>query len=139
MKHIVVGLDGSPRAPDVLRVAIDQARNRGTKLVVVRVVSWIPELPEGMRGASPEDVADAELRKLEEFVEGQGASSLVEKYVCRIGAPWRVLCEVAREEGSELLVVGTHGYSGVDHVIGTTAARVVNHAHCSVLVARTPS
>ena len=38
--------------------------------------------------------------------------------------------------GADLIVVGSHGYSGIDHLLGTTAARVVNHADRSVLVVR---
>jgi nucleotide-binding universal stress UspA family protein len=37
-----------------------------------------------------------------------------------------------------LIVIGSHGYGGLDRVLGTTAARVVNHALCSVLVVRPP-
>jgi nucleotide-binding universal stress UspA family protein len=37
-----------------------------------------------------------------------------------------------------LILIGSHGYSGLDHLLGTTAARVVNHADRSVLVVRHP-
>jgi nucleotide-binding universal stress UspA family protein len=56
--------------------------------------------------------------------------------MCAWGAAWQVLVDVAKETRAELVVVGTHGFSGVDHVIGTTASRLVNHAPCSVLVVR---
>ena len=36
----------------------------------------------------------------------------------------------------DLIVIGSHGYSGIDRLIGTTAAKVVNHAKQSVLVVR---
>ena len=38
-----------------------------------------------------------------------------------------------------LIVIGSHGYGGIDHLLGTTAARVVNHADRPVLVVRGPS
>jgi universal stress protein F len=34
------------------------------------------------------------------------------------------------------VVIGSHGYGGLDRVLGTTAAKIVNHASCSVLVVR---
>jgi universal stress protein F len=52
-----------------------------------------------------------------------------------VGVPWQAICEMARSLEAELIVIGSHGYSGFDRVLGTTAAKVVNHAHCSVLVA----
>ncbi|HXX83175.1 MAG TPA: universal stress protein, partial [Casimicrobiaceae bacterium] len=55
-----------------------------------------------------------------------------------IGVPWRAVCDVAIADKVDLIVVGSHGYGGVDRIIGTTAAKIVNHAHCSVLVARKP-
>jgi nucleotide-binding universal stress UspA family protein len=42
----------------------------------------------------------------------------------------------ARAIGADLIVIGSHGYGGLDRVLGTTAARVVNHADRSVLVVR---
>lgn len=63
-------------------------------------------------------------------------AGLVERVEARLGAPWQVLCDLATLEKVDLIVIGTHGYSGIDHLLGTTATRVVNHAPCSVLVVR---
>jgi len=56
----------------------------------------------------------------------------------KIGVPWETICEAAREKQADLVVIGSHGYRGLDRLLGTTAAKVVNHAHCSVLVVREP-
>ncbi|HJZ85781.1 MAG TPA: universal stress protein [Polyangia bacterium] len=53
-----------------------------------------------------------------------------------IGTAWQVICRTARELDADLIVIGSHGYGGIERVLGTTAARVVNHADRSVLVAR---
>ena len=63
-------------------------------------------------------------------------AELVERVEARLGAPWQVICDLATVEKVDLIVIGTHGYSGIDHLLGTTATRVVNHAPCSVLVVR---
>ena len=55
-----------------------------------------------------------------------------------VGTPWQSITEVAVEENVDLILIGSHGYSGIDHVLGTTAAKVVNHADRSVLVVRAP-
>src|SRR5271170_5615149 len=40
-----------------------------------------------------------------------------------LGIPWQAICKVALDEKADLIVIGSHGYSGIDHVLGTTAAR----------------
>jgi nucleotide-binding universal stress UspA family protein len=53
-----------------------------------------------------------------------------------VGAPWEAVCNAARTTAVDVIVIGSHGYSGLDRLLGTTAARIVNHAPCSVLVVR---
>jgi nucleotide-binding universal stress UspA family protein len=53
-----------------------------------------------------------------------------------VANPWRGVCAAALEEQVDLIVIGSHGYGALDHVLGTNAARIVNHAPCSVLVVR---
>ena len=55
-----------------------------------------------------------------------------------VGVPWDGLCNEAKRRRANLLVIGSHGYGALDRLLGTTAAKVVNHAHCSVLVVREP-
>ena len=50
--------------------------------------------------------------------------------------PWEALCLCAQAHEADLIVIGSHGYGGLDRILGTTAARVVNHARCSVFVVR---
>lgn len=50
------------------------------------------------------------------------------------GVPFREICRMADEEGCRLIVIGTHGRTGLSHLlIGSTAERVVQHAPCPVL------
>jgi nucleotide-binding universal stress UspA family protein len=53
-----------------------------------------------------------------------------------IDVPWRGICEAARREDAALVVIGSHAYGGIERLLGTTAAQVVNHADRSVLVVR---
>ncbi|HEV3189281.1 MAG TPA: universal stress protein, partial [Polyangiaceae bacterium] len=53
-----------------------------------------------------------------------------------VGTPWEAVCNAARAAGADVIVIGSHGYAGFDRLLGTTAARIVNHAACSVLVVR---
>ncbi|BCR05444.1 universal stress protein [Desulfuromonas versatilis] len=55
---------------------------------------------------------------------------------CRVtaGIPFKEICRLADEENAGLIVIGTHGRTGLSHLlIGSTAERVVQHASCPVL------
>jgi universal stress protein A len=55
------------------------------------------------------------------------------------GNPWSVICQYAKDAQIDLLVVSTHGRTGLRHVlIGSTAERIVQHAPCPVLVVKNP-
>ena len=61
---------------------------------------------------------------------------LVEKLHIAIGTPWQAICRAAVEDDVDLIVVGSHGYDTLDKVLGTTCAKIVNHADRAVLVVR---
>lgn len=139
MKTILVGLDGSPRAPGVLTAATNVARAHGAKLILLRTVGLPPEVPHEFWKTTDESLLDVLQRQARSYLEEQAARvprELLEKTEVIVGQPWQAICETARREDADLIVVGSHGYSGLDHLIGTTAAKVVNHASCSVLVER---
>ncbi|MBI5863595.1 MAG: universal stress protein [Planctomycetes bacterium] len=55
----------------------------------------------------------------------------------RVGNPWPMICEYARLSEIDLIVVTTHGRTGLGHaIIGSTAERIVQHAPCPVLVVK---
>jgi nucleotide-binding universal stress UspA family protein len=57
-----------------------------------------------------------------------------------LGDPRSVLIEAARREKSDLLVIGSHGRSGMAKLLlGSVASHVVGHAPCSVLVVKRPA
>ena len=53
------------------------------------------------------------------------------------GTPWSAICDYAQRELIELIVVATHGRTGLKHaLIGSTAERIVRHAPCPVLTVK---
>lgn len=141
MDRILVALDGSPRAPGVLATAASLAERLGAKLWLFRAVGVPLEVPSEVYSMAPDSVAGllqergmADLRQLAAGVKPE----LVAGVRVALGAPWQAICEAARAYGASLVVVGSHGYGGLDRVLGTTAAKVVNHADRSVLVVRAP-
>jgi nucleotide-binding universal stress UspA family protein len=140
MKKILVCLDTSPRAPRVLAAAVALARRTGGRLTLFRSVGLPPELShDDVFGISPNtlmqkllDTAKESLAKVRSDVDGD----LVEGVAVSVGTPWDAICAEASTIGADLVIVGSHGYGALDRVLGTTAAKVVNHAHCSVMVVR---
>ena len=140
MKKILTCLDNSPRAIHVLAAAVDLARRTGAKLTLFRSVGLPPELAhDDIIGVSPNQLIDRLLESARDALQKLAAEvppELLEGVEVRVGTPWNAICAEATALGVDLVVIGSHGYSGVDRILGTTAAKVVNHADRSVLVVR---
>ena len=140
MKNLLVCLDTSPRAPHVLAAAIDLARRTQSKLTLFRSVGIPPKLAQDdIFGMTPNKIlekllADAK-KALSRFTEDI-APELLAGVEVRVGIPWDAICAEAKSLAVDVIVIGSHGYRGIDRVLGTTAAKVVNHAECSVFVVR---
>ena len=129
--------DGSRQA---LRLAIDRL-GPDSHLVLLHV--WEPPYVYGPDAGLPGAVvvetkalAEAELARWKGEAEQLGARGV--STVLAGGAPWHEIVEVARRDPSiDLIVMGTHGRTGLSHVLlGSVAEKVVRHASCPVLVAR---
>ena len=141
IRRILVGLDGSPREARVLEVAQDLVLRYDARVTLMRAVGLPPEVP-------PEAWQNPKL-SVKEFLEGKAREGLEQlardlapavRARCElqvvVASAWQALCMGAQALEADLIVIGSHGYGGLDRVLGTTAARVVNHALCSVLVVR---
>jgi nucleotide-binding universal stress UspA family protein len=57
----------------------------------------------------------------------------------RTGSPWGATCKYAQENEIDLIVVATHGHTGLRHtLLGGTAERIIQHAPCPVLTVKDP-
>jgi len=142
MKKILVGIDGSPRQRSVLAAAADMARRMGARLVVLRAAKLSTELPPEAYLMPEDEVTTILERRAKVAVDDavrELPPQLVERVRVEVADPWRALCEAAVEDDVDLIVIGAHGYGPLDRLLGTTAARVVDHADRSVLVVREPS
>jgi universal stress protein F len=138
-KTILVALDGSPRAPNVLARAIAMAHEEGTQLVLMRAIGLPADVPQDLWKTTDRPLLEVLEERAKTYLKEcalevpepvRGASRVV------VGSPWHSICEAARGLHADLIVLGSHGYSGIDRLLGTTAAKVVDHASCSVLVVR---
>jgi nucleotide-binding universal stress UspA family protein len=140
MKRILVALDGSRSAPRVLQAAVELAQLANAKLVLYRAVVVMPDLPADFLKQTDDRLEDVLLRNARNDLERLSLSvpvGLVEKVDASFATPWDGICRKAIEQGVDLIVIGSHGYGGLDRILGTTAGKVANHADRNVLVVST--
>lgn len=113
---------------ELMQQAVSMARNEHAELIVLSVV---PEL-EANLNARPED----HLPELEAFVAAHDIKDVKVKCMVRPGAPHRAIPRIAGQEKCDLIVMNSHNPRIRDYFIGSTAAHVVMHAKCDVLIVR---
>jgi nucleotide-binding universal stress UspA family protein len=138
IESILVALDASALAPRVLSAALDLADALDATVVLFRAITIPPEFPPAAHVGQdplPAFLEREAMEQLEALARGDARPIETELVVSR-GQPWRAIVDAARRRNVDLVVLGSHGYHGLDRVLGTTAARVVDHAPCSVHVVR---
>jgi len=139
MKKLLVCLDGSKRETEVLSAAIELARKCGAQVLLFRSIGVPTDLPPTAYSIPVDEVPRLLQRQAEDALAELAKG--VPPELCAglrvsLGVPWPTIEQIAAEEDVDLIVIGSHGYHGLDRVLGTTAAKVVNHADRSVLVVR---
>jgi nucleotide-binding universal stress UspA family protein len=146
-KAIVVGVDGSEASHAALRWGAEEARLRFAPLVAVQAWSFIPPQPIGDPGmlAMPagdlpgqlDAESEAARIALDEAVEvalGADPELEVERRLVEGDAGEALVAESA---SAELVVVGSHGRSGLKAaLLGSVSRHVVDHATCPVVVVK---
>jgi nucleotide-binding universal stress UspA family protein len=142
---ILFAADFSDSSQRAFELACSLADEKGTKLVVLHVLepNWVPEEPvyfgqQSMQFynlAAGETRCDALRRKLCEFYPPSCALDVT--YEVREGDVPAEILETARKMRSNLIVMGTHGRTGLRWLLaGSVATAVLRRAHCPVLALR---
>jgi nucleotide-binding universal stress UspA family protein len=75
--------------------------------------------------------------ELERLIETEIAGKVHARKIVRTGKPFYEINQYALEENMSLIIIATHGHSGMEHILfGSTAEKVVRRAACPVLVVR---
>lgn len=143
-RTIIVGVDYSdfciPAVDEALRIA---AGTPGTRLMpLLALPGGLPSSPDAAEDLTKDVVSRSE-ENLLHLVEARARALGLElpRVIpsVRFGLPAERLLAEAREQSAVLLVVGTHGRRGLQHLLlGSVAEEVMRQAPCSVLVARSP-
>ena len=139
-QRIVCPTDFSPTAARAVELATRLAGAAKAELVLLHVVPAINYPTRGLAiaGAFPnleqELIAQAKQRLEQEQVAANGCTLRRE---VRHGDPYEQILACARDAKADLVVLGTHGHTGLRHaLLGSTAERVVRLAECPVLTVR---
>ena len=142
-KHIVFATDGSPSAAKASQTAIELARTNGAKLTVVFVIDPYPymSLGEGTGDAFQAymNAAYAASAKVtEDLVEqAKKAGVTMEKSVVEGDDVASAIVMVAEQRGGDLVVVGSHGRTGIQKfILGSVASKVLTMSKVPVLIVR---
>lgn len=141
MKRILVAIDFSSHSDLALDLAVEFAKKFDAKLDLLHVFDLpIPVVNPYEIAVPPAYVKDAEesaRQKLEER-RVKVAAAGVETEAHLASAPIATaITEAASETNADLVVVGTHGHTGLKHaLLGSVAERIVRHAPCPVLTVK---
>lgn len=143
LKSILVPLDFSPPSKKALDYAVSVAQQFKAKLTLLNVVEPVatPDFAATFPLVMEDDqVMAAAKKELERKTKAARVPrGIVEKVLVRFGRSFHEITEAARTRKVDLIIISTHGYTGLKHaLLGSTTERVVRHAPCPVLVVRQP-
>ena len=144
IKKILVPTDFSADATNALNYALDLAKPAGAEIILLHVIEPIYyATPVDMYVTTPNlaaivdeqrALAKQELAKVAATVKKRGLAC---RTILEMGTPAHVITETARRKKPGLLVMATHGRTGMMHfVLGSVAEKVVRTCTCPVLTVR---
>ncbi|HEY9119291.1 MULTISPECIES: universal stress protein [Marinobacter] len=135
---VMVAIDLTEEAPQVLGKALEVSKAHGAELMLVHVVE-----PVGYAygGDIPMDLSElqdqldkAAHEQLQAYGDQYGISK--ENQVVTVGRPESEIHRLAKEQGVDLVIVGSHGRRGIQLLLGSTANGVLHGSECDVLAVR---
>lgn len=134
-KHIIVAVDLSHG--DAGRALLAKATALLSPGGVIRLLHVLEDVPSYVEAEIPSDLRDRRRAeaKVELGVLVESKDVKVETEI-RTGAAASQILQCAEDSGADLIMIASHKPGLSDYFIGSTAARVVRHAQCSVLIIR---
>ncbi|MGI8605500.1 MAG: universal stress protein [Verrucomicrobiales bacterium] len=139
LERILVPVDFSDNSRKAVEAAVELHKFASGQLILLYVLEpLVITFGEALPTELPTDekrmvAANVEMEKL-----GRSLSvKMPAETLVLDGTSWDVICDVADRKNVDLIVIASHGYKGLKRfVLGSTAERVVRHAHCPVLVVK---
>ncbi|KAF0153268.1 MAG: uspa domain-containing protein [Ignavibacteria bacterium] len=143
IKKILVPIDFSDYSKTALKYAAQFAKQFDAKIFLIYVVEPMIYPADFSMGqiAIPSSDIDLTSRAVEELkrLAAEIDNGLEIETIIKTGKPFVEINDTANEENIDLIIIATHGHTGVEHLLfGSTAEKVVRKAPCPVLTLREP-
>lgn len=144
IRKILVPIDFSDYSKSALKYAVSFAKRFNAELCLIYVVEPIIYPPDFSMGQIAIPTLDLEMDKrafeeLNKLAEKEIPNELITNTIVKTGKPFIEIIETAGEEDIDLIIIATHGHTGMEHILfGSTAEKVVRKAPCPVLTLREP-
>jgi nucleotide-binding universal stress UspA family protein len=142
INRILVPIDFSEHSKGALKYAIPFAEQFVASIDLIYVVEptvYPADFTFGQVGFPnvEEELRVRGARDLDKLIEEEIAGRVKARRVIKTGKPFYEINQYAREANIDLIIIATHGHTGVEHILfGSTAEKVVRKAPCPVLVVR---
>ncbi len=138
-KRILAPVDFSQSSDRALHYALTYAQRFDAELLLLHVVEAFPiDYILGVKSSKEGNewqLEQARTRLRELSVKVIGDTRIRTKSMVKFGKPYHEIAKVAKSEAVDLIIIPTHGYTGLRHIqLGSTAEMVVRYAPCPVLV-----
>ena len=145
LHRILVPIDFSKHSQNALNYAVAFAEKFGAEIYLLNVVQdlalFIPDAVTAVPPISPpvEQLTAAARSALNDAILKMPLQNIPHQAEVREGTPFYEIIQFAKEKSIDLIVMGTHGHSGLVHVLlGSVTEKVVRKAPCPVLTVRDP-
>jgi len=144
-KTILFPTDGSPLSDKATVTAVQMARLHGARIIAISVIQPFPFLPMGDSGVVVPDAGiyerqmnDAAERNIAKVgLAAQQAGVPYEGLVVMSPSPYEEIVEAAKKHGVDLIVMASHGRSGLNRLLlGSETQKVLSHTELPVLILR---
>lgn len=135
-KKVIIAVDESPIAEKVAAKGFELCKQLDAEIAVVSVadtsfpITDAAVTPKEMAEIIKNDFRKAHQLLIEKVFEGSNVWSFVEE-----GVPYEMILKAAQQWEADLIIIGTHGRSGLAHVLmGSVAEKVIRHSAIPLLV-----
>ncbi len=141
VNHILVPVDFSSDSANATEMAIELAKKLEARITLLHVIHEVYIGVGEMAAAIPpsyiEDIETEVTKEIQTLVDQVVQADVKGDFIVVHGVPFQCILDTVEDQKIDLIVMGTHGRTGLKHVfLGSVAEKVIRLAPCPVLVTR---
>jgi universal stress protein A len=144
ISRVLVPIDFSDYSKNALKYAVNFVKHFKAQLLLIYVVEPVIYPPDFSMGQIAIPSVDMEMDKraieeLNKLADQEIPAEIKVETLVKTGKPFIEIIDTASEKEVDLIIIATHGHTGMEHILfGSTAEKVVRKAPCPVLTLREP-